>query len=95
MREEGFEGGIDNAFCDDECKRAPELVDAMDMSDDSAEVREKRSRVGDPHLAVAADKEVVKARAHWWDPRMPGNWNAADASPLEGGGATISAWRAD
>ena len=46
--------------------------------------QEERRRVQDLHLAVSADKEVVKERVRRWDPEMKAHWNATRASPPEG-----------
>ena len=42
----------------------------MGVSEGSPEVQDTRRSVNDPHLASAAEKEVVEERAQWRGPRM-------------------------
>ena len=72
-------------------KRVHDAVDTTEMSDDTPGVLGKRSRAGYPHFTFVSDKEMVKGRAHWRDPRLNDKWNAVGASPLGSVDAVISA----
>ena len=92
LRSEGFEGGLEDALIND---GRDGLKKPMGTSKDSRGVRGRRSRIDDPHLAFAFEKEVAKEHAQWWRPRMKEQWNAADASALDWTDAVISAWAED
>ena len=70
-------------------------TDAMETSDESPEVSETHSRLGNLHLAFALDTEVARELAQRWDPRRTEKWSPVDGSPMEGVGAAISATVAD
>ena len=53
-------------------KRSCDAERAMDTSEDSPEVREKRRRVDDHHVAYVVDKEIVEGNAERRDQRMRG-----------------------
>ena len=80
-------------------KRAP-AEGAMD-SDAPTQSIDKKSRMGDLHLAFASDAEVVKGRAQWRNPEMQGGIDTHTrrdpGAPLlvDGAGAALSAWVAE
>ena len=76
-------------------KRAPGTTDATDTLDESTEVCEERGSADANRLAPVSEKDVAKRRAQWEDSRMSDELSAAEASPLEGVDAGISAWAAD
>ena len=51
----------------------------------------KRRRAEDPHLAVDADKGIVKEHAHWCGPERKLHRDVSHASPLVGPDDVISA----
>ena len=71
---------------------ARDTRDGMDTSDESMAAREKRGRVDALHLVCVADKDVRAKHAQWRNPRMSDKWSAAEAFPLGGVDAAISAW---
>ena len=71
-------------------KRARAAADVMGTSEDSPEVRAKRSRVDDLHMAFVLEKGVEKERTQWLGPRKKNKWNAVDPSPFGGVEATMS-----
>ena len=51
-------------------ERARGAVDAKETLDESPEVRQRRSRADDLHLASLSDEEVARERAKWRGQRM-------------------------
>ena len=72
-------------------KRYRDVAGAMDSSKDSPATREKRIRADGLHLAVVANKKIVKEHAQSPGPEMRSHWDVSHASAVGGGDAAISA----
>ena len=59
-----------------ERKRARDAEDSSDASEDSPEVRDKRRRVDDHHMAFVLNEEVAQEEAQWGVPRMKERWGS-------------------
>ena len=76
-------------------KRARDTGGAADTSDEPPEVCGECSCTDDRNFTFASDMEVVKGCAPWKGARMKDKWGAADAYPMAGVDAAISARAAD
>ena len=77
-------------------QRAP--AEGVMGSDIPTQSIDKRSRLGDPHLAFAIDKGVAREQAQWWQPEMKEKIDSQTrmdpGAPLfvDGGKAVLAAW---
>ena len=76
-------------------KRAREIGDNMDTSEDTPATLAKRCLVDDPHLALVAGQTVVKERAQWRGPKIKEPRGANDAPTVGGVDAATPAWTAE
>ena len=94
---EGFESRQEHLANNDEAveRRARDIKNPIETSEDMSVTRERRRRVDDLRLVFVVDKEATKENAKWWGPELNAQWDAAYAFPFEGADTASSVWGTD